>query len=97
LDEPFLREQLIAFGVPEHTHDGYVRYIRHGIRPGHFLTAVLENDLSEACARADEPNRRAFVEHVQFLYNAAPSSCWGSPDRVAKWILDHAGATEAVT
>jgi hypothetical protein len=84
--EETLREALHRYGVPSHTHDAYVNYILHGYRPGHFLLAVLMNDLKEACGRADEENRAALYQHVQFLYNFAPGPCWGSVEAVTDWI-----------
>lgn len=62
------------------------RYIENRIPPGHFLTAVLSNDLSEACGRADDDNRHRLFEIVSWVYNEAPSACWGSPQRVAEWL-----------
>lgn len=88
-DEGYYRAKLTSSGVPEHMHDGYVLYLLHGISPGSFGLAVLENDLREACARADEENQRALYRHVYFLYNYAPSGCWGSPEQVNEWIARH--------
>jgi hypothetical protein len=62
------------------------RYIEHGIPPGHFLTAILSNDLREACERADDDHKHTLFEIVGWLYNEAPSPCWGSPDKFAAWI-----------
>ncbi|MBS7703265.1 hypothetical protein [Chelatococcus asaccharovorans] len=72
--------------------DALRRYIEHGIQPGGFLTAVLSNDLREACARADAMNRHLLFDYVQFLYNEAPGGCWGSPEVVDAWI-SHGGLT----
>jgi hypothetical protein len=82
--------QLIAAGVPEHLHGGLVRYLVHRLQPGHFLTAVLENDLREAMGRADEQSRAGLFQIVKFLYNDAPSICWGSPERVQQWLAERA-------
>lgn len=72
--------------VPEHLHDGLVLYLTHGLPPGHFLTAVLSNDLKEAFARADEQSRAGLFALVSFLYNDAPASAWGNPERVSAWM-----------
>lgn len=53
---------------------------------GGFLQAVLENDLSEACAHADEDNARNLFQIVAYVYNEMPSVCWGSPQKVAAWL-----------
>ena len=36
--------------IPDRMMDGIRRYIEQGIHPGHFLTAVIMNDLAEAVA-----------------------------------------------
>lgn len=84
--EDVLRDRLSKSGVSQHMHDGYVLYLMYGIAPGSFLQAVLENDLREACARADEDNQRALYQHVFFLYNYAPIACWGSAEHVSAWM-----------
>jgi len=71
--------------LPEGLRGGMRRWIESGIQPGHFLTAVLSNDLREACARADSENRFRLFDIVAWLYNRAPSACWGSPENVAEW------------
>ena len=73
-------------GVPEHLHSGLVNYFVHHISPGHFLTAVLENNLCEAMGRADETSRAGLFEIVNFLYNDVPFNSWGTPDRVDTWL-----------
>ena len=62
------------------------RYVNHQIPTGGFLQAVLENDLKEACARADDINRYRLFEIVQYCYNEIPSICWGTPEKVSKWL-----------
>ena len=59
---------------------GLQRYFEHGIEPGSFMTAVLCNDLKEACGRADDINRHMLFEIVKWLWNEAPSGTWGSPE-----------------
>lgn len=72
--------------IPDRMYDALLRYVNNGIAPGDFLTAVLNNDLKEACARADDENRQLIYEYVKFLYNQAPSGCWGSPECVRAWV-----------
>lgn len=62
------------------------RYIDHKIPPGGFLQAILCNDLKEAMGRADGSNRRRVFEYVEWLYNFAPASCWGSPEKYRAWL-----------
>jgi len=53
---------------------------------GHFLTAVVCNDLKEAISRADEASRNHLYQIVFFFYNYAPSMCWGSPEKFKAWM-----------
>lgn len=62
------------------------RYVSHGVPPGDFLRAVLENDLKEAIGRADWINGPAIHHIVSYCYNELPSPSWGSPERVAAWL-----------
>ena len=70
------------------------RYIEHGIPPGSFLTAVIENNLSEAVGRADDENCENLPAFVAYFYNEAPSPCWGSPEKRRAWIAEHAQTRE---
>ena len=62
------------------------RYITHGIPPGSFLLAVIDNNLQEAIARADDENLRNLPAFVAFFYKETPLSCWGSPDIRRAWM-----------
>ncbi len=83
------RNRLIDFSVPEHDHDGLIRWLTEGLAPGSFLTAVLSNDLREACARADPINQTALCRIVRFLANDAPLGSWGSAREVEYWYATH--------
>jgi len=72
--------------IPERMRGAIRCYIERGIPPGHFLTAVLCNDLREAVARADDENKKLLSNYVLFLYNCAPLRCWGSPALFEAWI-----------
>lgn len=74
------------FYISDRMMGGLHRYINERIKPGDFLTAVLENNLSEACSRADDENIKNLPAFVAYLYNNAPSTCWGSPEKVAEWL-----------
>ena len=58
-------------------------YVERGWQPGGFVTAVLENDLAGAIARADADNLRNLPAIVAFVYAEVPAICWGSPAKVA--------------
>jgi molybdopterin-guanine dinucleotide biosynthesis protein A len=66
--------------------DGLKRYIEHRIPTGDFLRAVLENDLQRATAHADNRNLPLIGLYCKYLYNEAPSACWGSPKKVKAWL-----------
>lgn len=84
--EAFYHAKLRQCGIPETMHDGVIDYVLHGLRPGHFLSAVLSNDLHEAVRRADAPNQAALAGYVQFFAHYVPASMWGSPARFEAWL-----------
>ena len=71
--------------LPDHCRDGMRLYVEFGIMPGSFLTAVLENNLVEAFACADEENIHRMFDYASFLYNEMPRNAWGSPKTVQDW------------
>ena len=68
------------------TKEGIDRYAQHHIPTGSFLQAVLSNDLCGAMGQADDENRRDIFEIVSYCYNEIPSDCWGSPEKVQRWL-----------
>jgi len=72
--------------VPDRMMEGIRRYIEQGIPPGDFLTAVIDNNLSEAMGRADDENLRNLPAILAYFYNEAPGSCWGSPEKRREWV-----------
>ena len=89
------KNELLVSGIPSYMQGGVTRWIEHGIRPGHFLTALLSNDLRETFARADDTNARCVIYYLKFLYNHAPPDCWGSPERFEAWAENHAKFRQA--
>ena len=83
-----LHQRLADSQVPAHLHEGLAEFIATRRPMGHFLTAVLSNDLKEACARADQESQRGLFAIVFFLHNYAPAPCWGSPAAVEAWLAD---------
>jgi len=80
------------YGVRPMYRPGLRRYFESGIKPGGFLTAVLENNLRDAVARCSELDAGdVLVRLVKFLMFEAPGRSWGSPEDVAAWILTAAG------
>lgn len=66
-------------------------YLSHGIRPGQFLVAVLENDLFEAMSRADSYNAATIHQIVIYIYNRLPCAAFGSRERVQEWLAHFHG------
>jgi hypothetical protein len=72
--------------VPEHLRDGLAMYLNEHLPTGHFLTAVLSNDLAEAFGRADLESRAGLFDLVSYLHNFAPRPAWGSKRQVELWL-----------
>lgn len=81
---------------PENCRDTLERYIEQGIPTGSFLQAFLSNNLMDAMGCADIQNAHQFHAIANFLYNYAPSTCYGSPARYAAWIESHNQARKGV-
>ena len=75
--------------LPEHMQDGARGYVEHGWEPGGFLYAVLCNNLVDAFGKADGYNFDRMHVWAGWLFNEAPSDCWGSPAKVAAWRKRH--------
>lgn len=72
---------------PELAHliGGLARYFNGGIMPGHFLSAVLMNDLQEATSRADMQTFVVLPRLMKLLYNHTPGCAHGSRDNINGW------------
>ena len=81
-----LDEGLKAYPVPEYMHAQLRRYVLERLPVGHFLTAVLSNNLEQSFNRADDKNRAALLNWVRLVYNYLPTACWGSPKAVNDWL-----------
>lgn len=86
--------KMLVCGVPETMWGGLERYILNRVAPGHFLQAVLKNDLRDAVGRADDENAKCLRNFVVFLHNYAPGDCWGSPEKYAAYLRGE-GSSEA--
>jgi hypothetical protein len=72
--------------LPRDLRAGLIRYVSQGVTPGHFLCAVLDNDLTEAVGRADSPQRLTELTSViGWLFNYAPPPCYGSKAKRLAW------------
>jgi len=53
---------------------------------GHFVTAVLENDLAEAVFRADKDSLRGLADIVRYVHWEIPHKSHGSKAKVTAWL-----------
>lgn len=70
--------------LPAHMVKHVISYFEQGYPPGDFFRAILENDLMEACCRADAENLQALSQYCEWLR-------WNVPGRPSRW-----GSREAV-
>lgn len=61
------------WAVPHYMWPGLARWVLYGIRPGDFLTAVLENKLVDSYALADDANTECMRAWANIMYNHVPS------------------------
>lgn len=66
--------------------DGVRRYIERGYPPGHFLTAVICNNLTEAFNRADDENTRLMRDWAAFFRWEIQGNAWGSKEIMQEWM-----------
>jgi len=60
-------------------------YVKEGRIPGHFLQAIIKNDLRDAVSRADDENLKNLAAYVGYFYNETPGTCWGSEKHMLDW------------
>ena len=72
--------------IPIRILEAIVDYADNHTVHGHFVTAVLENNLTEAFFLADSNSLAALADIVRFVYWEIPHSCHGSKERVSAWL-----------
>lgn len=77
--------------IPEHILTSLYGYVEHRQAPGHFLQAVLANDLFEAIGRADKEAVAALRELVVFIHMEVRSDCHGSRQKITAWLFPKEG------
>ena len=75
-----------SFTIPNYMRESIRLYIEDGIHPGSFLKGIITNDLFGAVGQADKDNIREIPAFVNYFYNYAPLSCWGSIKAMNNWI-----------
>jgi hypothetical protein len=71
--------------IPGGIKEAIDAHVKTGRGTGSFVNAVLENNLREACAQADDVNKFLLFDIVYYIYNECPAGCWGSPEKVKAW------------
>lgn len=72
--------------LPENLRDGLRRYVEHGVKPGGFLCACIENDLLTASTSAhDDATLLALPTIMRWLYTFVFSGAWGSKTKREAW------------
>jgi hypothetical protein len=59
------------------------KYVEDHTKPCLFLVAVLANDLMRAAGLAQNDDIMACCDYI---YNKVPMTCWGSYEKVNKWL-----------
>ena len=72
--------------LPDELEASIRRYVDQGIPTGGFLQACIENDLMEACGRADEQNIHLLPVIAAYLHNKTPVGCHGEKGDMKRWI-----------
>lgn len=71
--------------VPPNLQSGLLLYFDKGIRPGRYLSALLANDLFEACRYADMVSARRMALVGLWVATHAPGHSVGSWEAVRDW------------
>lgn len=78
-------EEKIYDLLPEHLRPGIFLYIEKKIRPGSFLSNIIENNLTNViCGFNGTIHDLELV--VKWFVWEAPSTCWGSKEKLDLWL-----------
>ena len=78
--------EALAESLPPKVREAIDNFVWNGIPPGGFVEAVLSNDLMRAMGQADVYSANAIGPICQYVYNAVPSLCHGSRERMKSHI-----------
>jgi hypothetical protein len=85
-DRKYMYETMRDCGIPPYMRDGLYMYVVNRVPPGNFLSALLSNDLNAAITRADDTNVNCLPNYMRWLYNYAPTTCYGSPEAFQTYL-----------
>jgi hypothetical protein len=77
------------FHISEDSINDLRNWVDHGTQPNSFLEAVIKNDLKYVIANGDDESLTNLPAYVAWLYNMAPTCCWGSVEAYNTWIELH--------
>ena len=86
----FVNKQDLEKNIPDGVLCAIKRYVEHGVEPGSFTRAVLENNLVQSFNKADEESYRKLKDICKYIYLCMPAEIWGSKERVDNYIKLHA-------
>lgn len=72
--------------IPDYTLEAIFNHVGHRQQVGHFVTALLCNNLKETFNRADSENVVAIRGLVTLLHCHIPAIAWGSESYVEQWL-----------
>jgi hypothetical protein len=80
-------KSFLYFDAGEEFKEELYNYVILGLRPGSFHWALYANDFVSACNRSHPANSWQYIQETgKWLYHEAPSECWGSYEKVDKWL-----------
>jgi len=76
------------YNIQDDLRPGIGRYLFYGIKPGHYLTLMLQDGpVSQVIAVRDWTRDEDSMKRVlEFFYNELPGTLWGSAEAVKGWI-----------
>lgn len=76
--------------IPDQFAAALLAYVERYEPPGHFLTAVLANDLVVACEFGSAVGMASVPSILAWLrQHDAPVTCWGTRARVIAWTAKY--------
>lgn len=74
------------YEIPDDAGESIEMYVKHGIPPGSFLTAIICNNLRDAFGQADRINAENIPAYVMYFYWEVPAHICGDPATMNHWI-----------
>lgn len=84
-----MEHEFYGMTIPKYMRNPLAEYVINHKSVGGFLKALLSNNLFETYEYADDNNIRNIPAYLNYLYNHAPSGCWGSLENYQAWIKGH--------